>query len=132
MVNIKKRALPFFLLLSLLLAVTCPAFAAQGEALSPEDYDLEALDSGKYDWETELQLMEDYEPNVIIIKFKDPAQFPGREKQYRNAVDKVLRTGFEEIGERTYLVETEELTRDPNAVLNRFKNNRYVDRKSVV
>ena len=123
--NIMKRALPFFLLFSLLLAVTGPALAAATP--DNEDYDLEALESGKYDWETDLQLREDYEPNVIIIKFKDPAQFPGKEKQYNDAVKKVLATGFEEIGERTYLVQTEELTRDPRGVLNRFKNNRYIE-----
>lgn len=123
--NIMKRALPFFLLFSLLLAVTGPALAAATP--DNEDYDLEALESGKYDWETNLQLREDYEPNVIIIKFKDPAQFPGKEKQYNDAVSKVLATGFEEIGERTYLVQTEELTRDPRGVLNRFKNNRYIE-----
>lgn len=123
--NIIKRALPIFLVFTLLLTLSGPAWAAP--APSGEDYDLEALESGKYDWETDLQLREGYEPNVIIIKFKDPARFSGREKQYQDAVDKVLRTGFEEIGERTYLVEIDELSRDPRAVLNRFKSNRYVE-----
>lgn len=123
--NIIKRALPIFLVFILLLTLSGPAWAAP--APSGEDYDLEALESGKYDWETDLQLREDYEPNVIIIKFKDPARFSGREKQYQDAVNKVLRTGFEEIGERTYLVEIDELSRDPRAVLNRFKSNRYVE-----
>lgn len=121
-----RRALPFFLLVALLLA-EAPAYAVQAEDLSPEDYDLEALESGACGWETDLQLLGEYEPNVIIIKFKDPGQFPGREKQYQDAVDKVLRTGFEEIGERTYLVQTDELSRDPRGVLNRFKNNRYIE-----
>lgn len=125
--TIMKRALPFLLLSALLLAMVGPAYAAAGENLSPEEYDLETLESGKYDWETDLQLSAEYEPNVIIIKFKDPSEFPGQEKQYNDAVDKVLRTGFEEIGERTYLVKTDELTRNPNGVLNRFKNNRYVE-----
>lgn len=39
----------------------------------------------------------------------------------------MLRTGFEEIGERTYLVHTDELSRNPEGVLNRFKNNRYIE-----
>lgn len=125
--TIMKRALPFLLLSALLLAMVGPAYAAAGEDLSPEEYDLEGLESGKYDWETDLQLSAEYEPNVIIIKFKDPAQFPGREKQYNDAVKKVLGTGFKEIAQRTYLVETDELTRNPSAVLNRFKNNRYVE-----
>lgn len=125
--TIMKRALPFLLLSALLLVMVGPAYAAAGENLSPEEYDLEELESGMHDWETDLQLSAEYEPNVIIIKFKDPSEFPGREKQYNDAVDKVLRTGFEEIGERTYLVQTDELTRNPNGVLNRFKNNRYVE-----
>lgn len=125
--TIMKRALSCLMLSALLLAMVGPAYAAQGENLSPEDYDLEGLESGKYDWETDLQLSAEYEPNVIIIKFKDQAQFSGKEKQYQNAVDQVLKTGFEEIGERTYLVQMDELSRNPNGVLNRFKNNRYIE-----
>lgn len=64
---------------------------------------------------------------MIIIKFKDPSQFPGKGKQYSDAVAKVLGTGFEEIAQQTYLVEVEELSKNPNAVLNRFKNNRFVE-----
>lgn len=125
--TIMKRVLSCLMLSALLLAMVGPAYAAQGENLSPEDYDLEGLESGKYDWETDLQLSAEYEPNVIIIKFKDPAQFSGKEKQYQNAVDQVLKTGFEEIGERTYLVQMDELSRNPNGVLNRFKANRYIE-----
>lgn len=125
--TIMKRALSCLMLTALLLAMVGPAYAAQGEALSPEEYDLEGLESGKYDWEADLQLAAEYAPNVIIIKLKDPAQFPGREKQYNDAVKKVLGTGFKEIAQRTYLVEIDELSRNPKGVLNRFKNNRYVE-----
>ena len=122
-----RRTVPLLLLFALLLAALCPAYAVQSGGLSADEYDLEGLESGKYDWETDLQLTEAYEPNVIIIKFKDPSEFPGKEKQYSDAVDKVLGTGFEEIAQRTYLVEMEELSKNPNAVLNRFKNNRFVE-----
>lgn len=123
-----RRTLPLLLLAALLMTMGAgPACAAAGGGLSAGEYDLEGLAEGRYEWETDLQLLEDYEPNVLLIKFRPPSDFPGREKQYQDAVSKVLGSGFEEIAEHTYLVAVDELSKNPNAVLNRFKNNRFVE-----
>jgi hypothetical protein len=107
------------------------ANAFDGEELDPEIYDVASLDAGMTDRETNTQLQNDREPNAIIIKFHPRSMFPGREHQYNQAVEQVLRWGFryEPIDglEETYVVYNDELERNPNAVMNRFKNNRFIE-----
>ena len=62
----------------------------------------------------------------IIIKFVDPADVPGKEKQLEHEIEKVQKVGFvEALG--VYVVRVEDLEKNPNAVLNRFKNNRFIE-----
>ena len=57
-----RRTVPLFLLFALLLTTTAgPALAVEDGGLSADEYDLEGLATGRYDWETDLQLLEDYE-----------------------------------------------------------------------
>ena len=64
--------------------------------------------------------------NEIFIKFVDPADVPGKEKQLQNEIDKVKKIGFiEALG--VYIVRADDLEKNPNAVLNRFKNSRFIE-----
>jgi len=65
--------------------------------------------------------------NEIVIKFVDPANIlPNEEKQYLREIAKVQKIGFvEALG--FYVVKVDDLERNPNAVLNRFKNNRFIE-----
>ena len=72
------------------------------------------------------QLSADRVLNEIIIKFVDPADVPGKEKQLQNEINKVKKIGFvEEVD--AYVVRIDDLEKNPNAVLNRFKNNRFIE-----
>ena len=112
----------------LLTMATGTVFAAENTGLDPEIYDLASLEAGIHDQDTGMQLSQDYEPNVLLIKFYPQSMFPGKEQQYRTAVEQVTRWGFDYIeGIDTYVVYIDELEKNPNAVLNRFKNNRFID-----
>ena len=96
--------------------------------LDPEIYDIEAIESGLYDSESREQLAQEYEPNVLLVKFYPKSNFPGKEKQYDDAVGQVTKWGFDYIEALgVYVVYIEELEKNPNAVLNRFKNNRFIE-----
>jgi len=90
-----------------------------------EDDDLFGTKS--FDAENAAQLAGDkYVRDEIIVKFKDPAQVPGKEKQLQHEIEKVEKVGFvESLG--MYVVKVDELGKNPNAVLNRFKNNKYIE-----
>ena len=90
------------------------------------DDDSEIYDDESYDDENALQLQGDYVLDEIIIKFKDPSQVPGKEKQLQKEIEKVQKIGFvEDLG--VYVVKADGLRRDPNSILNRYKNNKYVE-----
>ena len=82
------------------------------------------------EWDTSIQLANnDYEPNVIIIKFKDPGQIPAnKHKQYNDEIDKVEKWGFkDEYAGGYYIVKIDELEKNMNAALNRFKNSGFIE-----
>jgi len=63
----------------------------------------------------------------IIIKFHDRSQFPGKEKQYDDEVAKVLKDQLSLVTENVYVVKAQDLSKNPNAVLNRYKNSAFID-----
>jgi len=67
-----------------------------------------------------------YVPNEIIIKFVDPSTVPGQEKQLQHEIDKLEKIGFvKALG--VYVLKTDDLSKNPEAVINRFKNNKFVE-----
>jgi len=68
----------------------------------------------------------DYVLDEILIRFKDISEFPGQEKQYQDEINKLKKVGFvESLG--VYVVQVDDLEKNPNAVVNRFKNSKFVD-----
>ena len=84
------------------------------------------LDEFDFSYENMDQMKADRILNEIIIKFADPAEFPLFAKQIQREIDKVQKIGFiEALG--VYLVKADDLEKNPNAVLNRLKNNRFIE-----
>ena len=111
-----------------LLLTTLPlAFAAFAADEEEWDDDSEIYDNISYDAENTAQLDNaKYVLDEIIIKFKEPSQVPGKEKQLQHEIEKVEKVGFvENLG--VYVVKIDDLDKNPNAVLNRFKNNKYIE-----
>ena len=71
----------------------------------------------------------DYVHDEIIIGFKDISEFPGKEHQYNQEQNKILKDGFSyhEIKPNVYVINVGDLTRNPNAVLNRYKNSQFIE-----
>lgn len=63
----------------------------------------------------------------IIIKFYDISMFPGNEKQYRDEVEKVLKDGLDVVTDNVYVVNAEDLSKNPNALLNKYKNSKFIE-----
>jgi len=79
-----------------------------------------------FDYENAVQLQGDYVLDEIIIKFKEPWQVPDKEKQLQHEIEKVEKVGFvENLG--VYVIKVDEFSKNPNAILNRFKNNKYIE-----
>jgi len=94
------------------------------EVYEPSEADI--YDNMYFDLENADQLEGKRKPDEIVIKFKDASEVPGFEKQLQREIDKVQKIGF--IGALgVYVVQVEDLERNPNAVLNRFKNNRFIE-----
>jgi len=129
--RILKKIISLFLLSAILLTTAIGTASATDDELDPDVYDLDAIESGLTDRQTDMQLSENHEPNAIIIKFHPLSMFPGREHQYNQAVDQVLRWGFRyepiNVLDDTYFVFNDEFEKNPNAVMNRFKNNRFIE-----
>ena len=68
----------------------------------------------------------DYVFDEILVKFKEPWQVPGKEKQLQHEIDKLEKIGFVE-GLDVYVIKVSELTRNPEAILNKYKNNKYIE-----
>ncbi|MCL1835405.1 MAG: DUF5011 domain-containing protein [Oscillospiraceae bacterium] len=101
----KKRFLAIFLCTVLLLAIlplTGAAGAAQGG--------------------TEAEMLDE-----IIVKFYDRSEFPGKEKQYDDEVAKVIKDGVSVVTDNVYVIRAEDLSKNPNAVLNRYKNSKFIE-----
>jgi len=97
-------------------------------------YELDALDSSVIEELSSDKLdnnviQEKFVSDQILVKFKDISYFPGEEKQYWDEVEKLTKfctaDYIEEID--TYIIETENLLKNPNAVLNRFKNSKFIE-----
>ena len=128
--NTNLRKILSSVLLGALMLTTAinTAYAAPDDELDPDIYDVESYESGLYDWETSIQLAQEFEPNVLLVKFHPRSMFPGKEKQYQDAVEQVTKWGFEYIEAiDTYVVYVEDMAKNPNAALNRFKNNRFIE-----
>ena len=82
-----------------------------------------------FDSENAREIAEaEYDINTIIISFRDVSEFPGKEKQYWNEVEKVTAWGMDYIDALdAYVVAIEDLDKNPNAVLNRFKNSKFIE-----
>ena len=91
------------------------------------DPDAAIYNDYSFDAENAAQLDNaDYVMDEIIIKFKDPSEVPGKEKQLQKEIDKVEKVGFvEDLG--VYVVKVADLDKNPNAILNHFKNNKYIE-----
>ncbi|MCL1809949.1 MAG: DUF5011 domain-containing protein [Clostridiales bacterium] len=100
-----KKRLYSIILLAALLAAVCPlslaAYAADDEPGG------EMLDQ-------------------IIIMFFERSNFPGKEKQYDDEVAKVRRDGLSVVADNVYVVKAEGLSKNPNAILNKYKNSKFV------
>jgi len=90
------------------------------------DVDADIYDNATYDLENAQQLKEAYVLDEIIVKFKSPSQVAGKEKQLQQEIEKVKKIGFVENLD-VYVIKAEDLEKNPNAVLNRFKNNKYIE-----
>ena len=97
------------------------------ENTEPGDDESEIYGNDSFDAENSSQLSSgEYVLDEIIIKFKEPGQVPGKEKQLQHEIEKVEKVGLvESLG--LYVVKAEDLEKNPNAVLNRFKNNKYIE-----
>ena len=118
MVHDMKKILSTILCFTLMIAPLQISFAA-----SDEDEGI----AGEYAFDEGIDNENEYVLDEIIIKFFDRSLFPGREKQYDSEVAKVLRDGLSVVMDNVYVVKAEDLTRNPNAVLNRFKNSKFIE-----
>ena len=86
----------------------------------------DVYDNLSFDLENADQLSAKRVPGQVIIKFKNPDVVPGKEKQLQNEIDKMEKVGFVTVLD-TFVVRIEDMEKDPNAVLNRLKNNRFIE-----
>jgi len=100
-----KRLLTFILLAAVIAAV----FPLQNIALAAET----DLNAGMLD--------------EIIIRFFDRSLFPGKEKQFDDEVAKILKDGLTVVTNNVYVVKAEDLSKNPNAILNKYKNSEFIE-----
>lgn len=99
------------------------------EFLPEEEIDLEEeiYTDELFDDENAAQLEDaEYVLDEIIVKFKDRSDVPGKEKQLRHEIEKLEKIGFVEALD-VYVIKAEDFGQDPNGILNRFKNNKYIE-----
>lgn len=119
----------FYLLIcfTLLLSIAFPCY--HNDVVYADDKEMEDEEiygNLNFDLENKEQLAANRVPGELLIKFKAPADVPGKEKQLQKEIDKVNKIDFiEDLG--VYRVKVEDLEKDPNAVLNRLKNNRFIE-----
>jgi len=82
-----------------------------------------------FDTENAIELnLAEYDFESIIIYFKDVSEFHGKEKQYWDEVSKLTRWGIDYIEALdAYVIAVNNLDKNPNAVLNRFKNSKFIE-----
>lgn len=80
-----------------------------------------------FDSENAEQMSAKHVENQLIVKFKDVKDLPrGYEKQLQREIDKVKKIGLiSELG--LYVINVDDLEENPNTVLNRLKNNRFIE-----
>jgi len=148
-----KKLITFLICLSLVLSFCPLALTANEDApdeVSVTEYDesgafdMEIIDNPRpalsdpvedepdlygnanYSTETAAQLRGERVLNELLVKFKEPWQVPGKEKQLQHEIEKLKKVGFVE-GLGVYVVKMDDLEKNPNAVLNQLKNNKYID-----
>ncbi|MCL1975140.1 MAG: DUF5011 domain-containing protein, partial [Firmicutes bacterium] len=62
----------------------------------------------------------------IVIEFFDKSLFPDKEKQYEDEVAKVLKDGLSVVTDNVYVVKAENLSKNPTATLNKYKNSKFI------
>ena len=88
--------------------------------------DEEIYTNFSFDTENAEQLKHNHVLNELIIKFKDVSKVPGKERQLQHEKEKLEKLGFkEEYG--IFLIKVEDLEKNPNAIMNRYKNNRFIE-----
>jgi len=106
-----------------------PVAEEKEPVLEPSDKDEDIFANLSFDAENAAQLNgAEYVLDEIIIKFKPPSDpsIAGKEKQLQHEIQKVEKVGFVE-GLGVYVVKVDGLSNNANAVLNRFKNNKYIE-----
>jgi len=116
-----KRLLAF-ILCAVMIAVM---FSLSFTANSAEGMEEELMDIGEQD--VPLAAFDTEMLDEIIIKFFDKSLFPGKEKQYDDEVAKVLKDGLYVVTDNVYVIKAEDLSTNPNAVLNRYKNSKFIE-----
>ena len=90
-----------------------------------EEYEVEILVD--FTEENLEQLAHEYVMDEIIIKFIDESEVPARElRRYHRERARFEKVNYVE-GLDVYVIKVSEMRRDPNAVLNRYKNNKYIE-----
>ena len=92
-------------------------------------YDLnenDIYDNLSFDLENAEQLAVKRVPGQVIIKFKDPDDVHGKEKLLQHEIDKMEKIGYVAVLD-AFVVRINEMENDPNATLNRLKNNRFIE-----
>jgi len=100
-----------------------PFYAEEYDYLGEEDI----YDNMSFDLENAEQLAANRVPGRVIIKFRDPRDVQGEEKQLQREIDKI----GEKVGliaaQKAFVVQIDDMENDPNATLNRLKNNRFIE-----
>jgi len=99
--------------------------AGLDRVFTPED-DSDIYTDYSFDFENARQLKGDFVLDEIILKFHDAKDVPGKEKQLQKEIEKVEKVGLIE-DHGIYVVKADDLRSNANAVLNRYKNNKFVE-----
>ena len=91
------------------------------------DADSEIYTDYNFDDENAIQLAAGkYAPDELIVKFYSPSDVPGKEKQLELEISKVEKIDYiSSMG--IYVVRVEDFSKNPNEILNHFKNNKYIE-----
>jgi len=89
--------------------------------------DEDIYDNMSFDPENADQLAANRVPGQVIIRFRDPRDVQGKEKYLQHEIDKMAeKIGFVPVLD-AFVVQIDGMENDPNATLNRLKNNRFIE-----
>ena len=91
-----------------------------------EDEEEDIYDDEDFTAENAQQLASESVPNQYIVKFVEPWQVPGKEKQLAHEIEKFNKIGYID-GLGAYVIDLDDLNMNPNGALNRLKNNKYIE-----